>query len=221
MFATLTTAFGAGVLASLSPCVYPLIPLTLGYLGQLSKNKSSIFKSITLFIVGHTLVLVGLGLIASRIGESFGFASQDPMVRISIGALLIVLGIFSLSSKLPAFFDKLNLKTQSLPLHKFNSFLGPILLGASTALMASPCSTPILATTLALLATKSGALMGVSLMAVYSIGFLFIFALLGFGIVKASKIPRSGVWMKYVHNLGSLAILAAGIYYGITGWQEL
>ena len=63
--------------------------------------------------------------------------------------------------------------------------------------------------------------MGVGLMAVYSIGFLFIFALLGFGIVKTAKIPKSGVWMKYVHSLGSLAILAAGIYYGITGWQNL
>ena len=95
------------------------------------------------------------------------------------------------------------------------------MLGASTALMASPCSTPILATTLTLLASKSSALVGVALMTVYSIGFLFLFGLLGFGVVKASKIPKSGVWMKYVHAMGSLAILGAGIYYGITGWQDL
>lgn len=221
MFLSLGTAFGAGVLASLSPCVYPLIPLTLGYLGQLSKNKASLGISLFSFIAGHTAVLIILGLLAARLGESFGFASQDPMVRIGIGVFLIVVGIFSLSSRLPAFFDKLNMKTQNVDFKKFNSFVGPFLLGASTALMASPCSTPILATTLTLLASKSGAFQGVVLMSVYSVGFLFIFALLGFGVVKASKLPRSGAWMKYVHTLGSLAIIAAGLYYGITGWQEL
>lgn len=221
MFLSLGTAFGAGVLASLSPCVYPLIPLTLGYLGQLSKNKSSLGLSLLSFILGHTLVLVGLGILASQLGESFGFASQDPIVRMSIGVFLIVVGLFSLSSRLPAFFDKLNLKTQNINFNKFNSFGGPLLLGASTALMASPCSTPILATTLTLLASKSGVLEGMALMSVYSIGFLFIFALLGFGVFKASKLPRSGAWMKTIHTLGSLAIVGAGIYYGITGWQEL
>lgn len=221
MFLSLGTAFGAGILASLSPCVYPLIPLTLGYLGQLSKNKTSLGLSLMSFILGHTLVLIILGIIATRIGESFGFASQDPSIRIGIGFFLIVVGAFSLLSRQPAFLDKLNLKTQNIDFKKFNSFFGPLFLGASTALLASPCSTPILATTLTLLASKTGALQGILLMSVYSIGFLFVFALLGFGLVKASKLPRSGVWMKYVHSIGSLAIIAAGLYYGITGWQEL
>ncbi len=125
-------------------------------------------------------------------------------------------GAFSLVAKRPGFLERLNLKTQNVSSR--SPVVGPVLLGASTAFLASPCSTPILATTLTLLASRAGLGQGIALMSLYSLGFLLIFALLGFGLIKASRLPRAGRWMKSVHALGSLAILGGGVYYVYLAW---
>lgn len=222
MISTLATAFGAGFLASLSPCVYPIIPITLGFLGQNAqsqdKEKKS-YKPLFFFFVGHTAVLIALGVVAAKIGESFGFASQDPRVQLLSAALLIGFGIFSLAGKLPKFAQKANNKTQGMNVNKYGGFLAPFLIGATAALLASPCSTPVLASTLTYLASSGSVLQGILLMSLYSTGFLLLFFLLGLGVIKKSKLPKSGKWMSKVHLFTSWLLIGVGIYYGYIGLQ--
>jgi len=213
---SLLSVFGAGFLASLSPCVYPIIPISIGYLGQFAKNSGNKYQGLVLFIVGHTIVLIGLGILAASLGESFGFASQDPRVKIFSGIMLVIFGLFSLLKKMPKFVESLNRKTQSPTFGKLGSLFGPLAIGGSAALLTSPCSTPILASVLTLLAGQGSKIHGVIMMSIYSFGFLTIFSILAFGLMTGAKFPRAGLWMNKVHTATSLLIILTGTYFVMT-----
>ena len=207
---------GTGVLASLSPCVYPMIPITIGFLGTGVKEQNK--KSTVLFyILGQSLSLIAIGMAAVSLGETLGFTSQSPIINFGIGAFLILAGIFSLRGKLPSFLSGWNQKASKIGGTKAPGALAAFLLGVSAALIASPCTSPILGGVLAMLASSETWLEGFMLMSLYSFGFSIIFVVLGFGIINTSKLPQSGKWMEKVHKVSSLILLLAGVYYLYSG----
>lgn len=204
-------AFGAGLLASLSPCVYPLIPITVGFLGTLTHRRNRL--RLLAFAVGQTLTFVVLGMVAVKAGETFGFSSESREVNIGVGVVLIGAGIFSLLGRLPMFTSKWNHALGSVGRRSMTGVLGAAAVGVGTALVASPCSSPILAGVLAMMASSLTLTRGAILMSLYGIGFSFVFILLGLGLAKLSSLPRSGRWMVYVNRLGSCVLVAAGVYF--------
>jgi cytochrome c biogenesis protein CcdA len=201
------TAFLGGLLASLSPCVYPLIPLTLSFLGA---AKS--VKPVLIFTTGKVITLLLLGVFAVRAGEALGYTSQLPSVQIAMGLFLCIFGTYSFLDKVPPLFSKLNGIGSNFDGSAF-------LLGAGSALLVSPCTTPILYSVLVIVATTPSRLYGLTVMFAYAIGFSAILLILGLGLVK--KLPKSGTWLKLFHKLSSTALFCLGLYYFYLGFKQL
>lgn len=218
MFVQIVSVFGAGLLSSLSPCVYPMIPITLGYLGLKSDNDQHLQK-ICLFFLGQVIAFTSIGFIAVQLGEVFGFTSQNTSVHKAIGVLLIIFGSFSLLNYVPSFLLNLNSKTQ----FKFVSqshFLFPFVIGISSALVASPCSSPLLGSVLTTLASTGNSLQGMVLMLSYAVGASLIFLILGIGLVKVQKLPRAGEWLNIFHKVSGFLILGSGLYFFYLGFFD-
>ena len=211
----IATIFGAGLLTSLSPCVYPMIPISLGYFG--SQAEKGLKKNVILFFLGQLMTFTALGVVASSIGEIFGFSSQNPVILGLVGTLLVVFGICSFVNFIPNFMQKFN----QLQFNRFEgSFFFPVLVGSGSALLASPCTTPVLGAVLMTISTTEQFWMGTVYMFFYALGSTLIFLLLGLGIVSAKRLPRSGVWMSKVHKAGSFLIVAAGVYFFVQAIRE-
>jgi cytochrome c biogenesis protein CcdA len=205
------SSFSAGLLSSLSPCVYPMIPISLGFLGLNSEGSKTM--RVWLFFIGQVIGFTGLGLVAVQLGEIFGFTSESPLLNGAIGIALITFGISSWHGHLPAFFQRWNSIRPPKWLTSQGSWFGPIFIGIGSAIMASPCTSPILGSVLVMLSQTGSFTAGVILMTLYAIGASLVFLLLGLGLFQMKKLPRSGAWMRRVHRISSIGILVAGVYY--------
>jgi cytochrome c biogenesis protein CcdA len=207
--------FGTGVLASLSPCVYPILPITLGFLGSRA-TASNGRRVVVAYAIGQVLALVALGAVAVRLGETLGFSSQSPSVRIGVGVFLLLAGFFSWRGQLPQWMTRWS--SRGGQANRSGGLLSAFLLGASGAVLASPCTSPILGGVLALMATAESVRAGIFLMLSYSVGFTLLFLVLGLGVVRAGSLPRSGRWLGLIHGLGTALLFIGGIYYLVSSW---
>lgn len=204
--------FGTGVLASVSPCVYPMLPITIGFLGSHSEARGGKL-SVVLYALGQTLALFVVGIVAVQIGETLGFSSQSREVQVGIGLFLLVAGLISWKGRLPAFVTRWFGGGILARNHLGRGLLSAFLFGVSAALIASPCTSPILGGVLALMATSATFEQGMLLMLSYSLGFSLLFLLLGLGVVRLGRLPRSGPWLNRMHKFSSVILLIAGVYY--------
>jgi len=204
------SVFGAGILASFSPCVYPMIPVTVGYFGT-QKSTARSLKIIS-FILGQIITFTSLALIAVKTGQSIGFTSQSVVINLVLGSLLLVFGFYSWKGTLPAFLTKWN-NTKALNARQNNGVFGALLLGIASALLASPCTTPVLGGILGLLAESDTILQGASLMFFYSIGFSLLLLGIALGILNTNKLPKAGNWLSIMHKLSSILLVGLGFFY--------
>lgn len=209
MMIQLCTAFGAGLLATLSPCVYPLLPVTLGYFGTLQDSKAK-FR-LGLFILGQWLALSVLGVCALTLGNALGFSSEMPAVKISIALLLIIFGLAALFNLMPRFLNSVNQRVRFKNSSAFPN-LSALLFGVSSALLFSPCVTPLLGGVLALAAYQDSIAFSIALMSLYSLGFSTVILLIGLGFMSLKELPKSGIWLKYLHSVASLVLIGWGLY---------
>lgn len=209
-------AFVGGVLVSFTPCVYPLIPVTIFYIS--SKSGSSKVRGFALsliFVTGLAVTYSILGLIASLSGKIFGVISTNPLTLIIVGAIIFLFGISML-------LDLFNISWQGPKVDARNKgYFSTFLLGASTGLVASPCLTPALASILAYVSTKKNILFGMSLLMVFAYGMGIILILAGTFSSILVNLPKSGKWMVYVKRAGSLVIIILGLYFIYQGIKGL
>jgi len=209
-------AFAGGVFVSLTPCVYPLIPVTVFYIS--AKSGGSHVKGFILsliFVTGLAVTYSILGLLASLGGILFGSISTHPVTYIVVGAIIVLFGI-------SMFFDLFNLLWPGPKVDpKKKGYFSTFLLGASSGLVASPCLTPALASILAYLSTKKNILYGMSLLITFAYGMSIIFILAGTFSSILVNLPKSGKWMIYVKRIGASVIIILGLYFiyqGIRGF---
>lgn len=209
------TTTGAGVLASLSPCVYPMIPIIVSFLGsEHTTNKKNL---IFLFFLGQVLTFTTLGVVAVQLGEVFGFSTDNKWVNIGIGSFLLLMGLASYFNSIPQFMTKMNSKFNHLRVKGHHQLINAFLIGLGSALVASPCTSPILGSVLAQIAQQDSIATGITLMFFYALGKSFIFLGLGLGFVKAKELPRAGKWMTKVHQATTVFIFFAACFYFYRG----
>ena len=159
--------FLGGLLTALTPCVYPLIPITVGLFGaRKSETRGKAVLLTSAYVVGMGLVFSILGVIAARTGQAFGSLLGDPRVAIGLAILLILLA----SSMFGAF-------EVSLPsglMQRLNSvggagLAGAFLMGSVSGFIAAPCTGPVLAALLAFVAKTQSAALGGSLLFLYAL----------------------------------------------------
>lgn len=210
-------AFGAGVLVSFSPCVYPLLPITIGYIGASSqKDKFHAFLLSLIYVLGMSITYCILGVFASLTGKIFGQISSSPISFFIIGNICILfglsmLGVFEVHIPAPL------LNKIKSPKSKFSVFL----LGLISGLIVGPCTAPVLGTILVFVATKQNLFYGVALLFsfAYGMGALLILAGTFSGILV--NMPKSGKWMYTIEKIGGILLILAGEYFLINMGRSL
>jgi cytochrome c-type biogenesis protein len=206
-------AFLGGVGISFTPCVYPLIPVIIGYIGI--KAGTARLKGFTLsltYVSGIAVTYSLLGLFASLTGRLFGTISSAPLTYMAVGAVVVFFGlsmleVFNLS--LPALIR--------LPVLKDRNYFSTFLLGLSSGLIIGPCTAPALGTILLYLATKKNVIYGVTLLFSFAYGMGLVLVLAGtFGSLLV-KLPKSGRWLVYIKRLGAVILLGVGLSFIFTG----
>src|SRR5215469_2917701 len=200
--------FLGGLLTALTPCVYPLIPITVGVFGArpgVGRGKAVLLTSS--YVVGMGVVFATLGVVAARTGAAFGALLGHPAVAIGLAIFLLVLaasmfGAFELT--LP---QGLALKLNSVG---GSGVAGAFLMGSVAGFLAAPCTGPVLTGLLTYVATTRSTALGGGLLFVYALGIGVPFFLIG---VFAVRLPKSGAWMDWVKSaLGILLVALAASY---------
>ena len=208
---SLIGAFFGGLIATLTPCVYPLIPITLSIVGagKESSRPKALFRSI-LFCGGIFLSYALLGILAVASGSFFGDIWSMPSFRTGLGIAISGYALISLDL---VFFKSEGRLTQAAARLSGNSPYGAFAAGAVSGILAAPCTGALLATILTFAATSSNAVAGIFLLLSYAAGFAAPFFLLSLSPQAFSFIPRSGVWLYGAKFLIGAALLSLGIYY--------
>lgn len=200
--------FFAGVALSFTPCVYPLIPVSVGFIGADSAGSrlKGFFLSIA-YASGVAVIYSLMGLIASLTGTFFGQISSNPLIRVLAGLVIILFG-FSMSG---AFI---------IPLPRMKrintggkGYFSAFLLGLVSGLVISPCVSPVLGAILVYLAAKKHLLYGVSLLFTFAYGMSLVLILAGTFSSVLTNLPASGKWMVYIKKICAFILIAAGIYF--------
>lgn len=210
----LVLIFIFGFLTSLTPCVYPLIPITLAVVGARSAHKTSKLQAFALscvYVLGIATTYSLLGVIAAKTGALFGQALSYPGVVIGFAVLffamaLSIFGVFEIA--VPA---SITNRFQSSTGKK--STLGAYTAGLLAGIVASPCVGPVLVGVLAYIAKTQSTVLGFILLFTFAMGMGILFIVLGTFSSFISKVPKSGPWMNLVkYVLGSM-LLALSLYY--------
>ena len=203
--------FLAGVLSSFTPCVFPMIPITLTMVAQNSNRRRDRIKGLMFYTFGMALTYSLLGLIVGWTGALFGSFLGHPAVAFSLGLLFLLMGL-----GLAGLFDfsvPLKIQNKVDRWTKAHGLLGSFLTGLGAGVLAGPCVGPVLVTLLAQIGERGSWQYGVIGMLFYSIGFVQIFFVIGLleGLLFG-KI-RSGPWMVKIKKGMGVLIMAVGVYY--------
>lgn len=208
----LVLIFMFGILTSLTPCVYPLIPITMAVLGT-SQNRTKLqsFAISLVYVFGIGITYAILGVIAAQTGQLFGSLISHPAVIIAMSLIfflmgLSLLGVFEIQA--PAAIRN-RYSSVSTP----KGFGGAFISGLLAGVIASPCVGPVLVGVLAYIAETQNSFLGFILLFTFAMGFGILFILLGTFSQLANKIPRSGAWMNTVKYILAFALFGLSFYY--------
>lgn len=205
--------FAGGLLTALTPCVYPLIPITVSVFGaskSASRGKAVLLTSS--YVFGMGLVFAILGVLAARTGALFGSVLADPRFVVGLAIFLLVLassmfGAFELALPQPL--------VQRLSAVGGTGVVGAFLMGSVAGFLAAPCTGPILTGLLAFVAKTQSSALGAGLLFIYAMGVGVPFFLLG---VFTIRLPKGGEWMEWVKSVLGIALVSLALLYLKDAW---
>lgn len=212
-WAIVATFFGLGLLLSLTPCVFPMIPILSGIIAGQKKEltKTSGFLLSLAYVLGMAITYAIVGVVAALSGTLLSNALQNPWA-LGIGAGIFVLlalsmfGFFEI--QLPSFiqskFSEVSNKMQG------GSFVGVFIMGALSAVILGPCVAPPLAASLAFIAQTRDIVLGAAALFVLALGMGV--PLLLIGLSAGALLPKAGGWMNAVKYFFGVLMLAIAIY---------
>jgi len=209
----LAIVFFAGVLTSLTPCIFPMIPITLAVLGTKDHGHSRRqgFKLSLSYVFGIAMTYAILGVVAAKTGALFGSLLGHPVV-VSLIALLFVImgrsmyGFFEIQAPAALTNRLANTKTQK-------GIIGAFLSGLIAGVVASPCVGPVLISILAYVAQTQNMVTGFVLLFVYALGLGQLFLVIGTFHTFLQRLPRSGVWMENVKYVFGTMMIGMALYF--------
>ena len=218
--------FAGGVLTSLTPCIYPMIPITAAIVGgaqaQGGAPRAARWRPLGLtltYVVGLALVYSMLGLFAGLTGALFGTVSTNPWLYFLMANVLILAAL--------AMLDVLPVRVPAALLSRASTagtagrYSGALVMGALSGLVAAPCSAPVMAAVLTWVSTTHSAALGFVYLFVFSLGMCTLLVVVGLSSGTLTRLPRAGVWMVWVKRVFALVMLAVAEYYLVKGGQLL
>jgi thiol:disulfide interchange protein DsbD len=214
---TLTAvSYGFGLASSLTPCVYPMVAITVSVFGaSQTKSRARAFALSAVFVLGLAAMFVPLGVVAALTGKTFGSVLSNVWVNVGLAVFFVALafsmfGAFDLD--LPS-----GLK-QRLAGAGGSGFLGAFMLGLACGPIAAPCTGPFLSGLLAFIATSQSVGLGSTSMTAFALGLGTPFFLVG---AFAMQLPKSGRWMVHVKSLSGLLLLIVAAYFLGNSFRQL
>ena len=207
---TYVLIFLGGLALNLTPCVYPLIPITVSYFGGKSESKRGHLLIHALFyLFGMATMYSALGLVAALTGGLFGALLQSPVVIILIAVILIGLALSMFGAYeiiIPASLTSIGGKNRE-------GFFGTFMMGLTVGIIAAPCIGPFVLGLLTFVGEKQDPLLGFTMFFVLAIGLGIPFVFLAIFSGSVSKLPRSGAWMVWVKQVFGVILIAMAIYF--------
>lgn len=214
------TMFGAGVATSLTPCVYPMIPITVGLLGGTAGQATPRRRIVALtlcYVVGLALFYALLGLIAGLTSSLFGTVASSPWARGAIALLLLFFGlamldVFPINAPRGLTTWAAGVRGGSLP--------AAFLLGTTSGIVAAPCGAPAFGVVLTWVATTGSPLLGFIYLFVFALGMSLLLAAVGIFSGTLAVLPRAGVWMVWIKRVAGVLMIVMAGYYGYLIWES-
>ncbi|TFH65674.1 MAG: hypothetical protein E4G90_05835 [Gemmatimonadales bacterium] len=217
----LATLFGAGVLTSLTPCIYPLIPITVSVISGTAKEGQGRGRTVGLtltYVVGMATLYAFLGLLAGLTGTLFGSVSASPWALFATGNLLLLFSLFMLDV-IPVPVPKRLMGWASA--RGGGSYGAVFLLGASSGVVAAPCGAPAFAVVLTWVAATQAGAMGFVYLFTFSMGMATLLVVVGLFSGTLAILPRSGRWMVWMKKGAGIIMIAVAQYYFIRAGYNL
>ena len=202
--------FLGGLALNLTPCVYPLIPITLGYFGGQSESKTSrLFALALVYVTGMAITYSVIGVITALSGSLFGSLLQNPFVLIGIALVLIALSL--------SMFGLYEFQLPASWMAKFgearSGYFGALFMGLTMGIVAAPCIGPFVVGLLTFVGAKGDPVFGFLIFFVLALGLGFPYIFLAVFSGKIKSLPRSGEWMIAVKKIFGIVLIGMAIYF--------
>lgn len=209
LFVALLIIFGIGLALNLTPCVYPLIPMTIGYFGSMAnQNKGSKIIIAIIYALGMSVTYSVLGLVAALTGGVFGSLLQSPivvgiLVLIFIALALSMFGLYEI--RIPQSLANMGAKNRQ-------GYLGTFVMGLTVGFIAAPCIGPLVLSLLVYVGQMGNPFLGFIMFFVLAMGLGVPYIFLAIFSSSITKLPRSGEWMESVKVIFGLMMLGLALY---------
>lgn len=206
---TLLAIFVLGLALNLTPCVYPLIPITIGYFSNQSGARRSRRVALSLlYVLGIAITYSALGVFSALSGKLFGAWLQHPMVLWFFAALMLIMassmfGLFEI--RVPQFISNRSGGQAGLA--------GALTMGLLIGIVAAPCVGPFVISLIALVSSLQSPFLGFLMFFVLALGLGVPYLLLGIFSSGMSTLPRSGEWMLQVKKAMGFILIAMAFYF--------
>jgi thiol:disulfide interchange protein DsbD len=205
---SLLFAAGYGFLTALTPCVYPMIPITVSIFGaRAGVPRRRAIALATMYVAGIAIMFGTLGTTFALIGKAFGTFLANPWVIVPLALFFVAMGLSMFGAFEVALPEALQTRLSRVG---GRGFLGAFAMGLVAGIIAAPCTGPPLASLLAYVTTTHDVPRGFALLATYGAGVGLPFWLLA---AFSMSLPKPGGWMEWVKSLFGVLLFAAALYY--------
>lgn len=204
------TAFLYGVLVDLTPCVFPLIPITVAVFGAKGVSRARALLLASAYVLGMATLYTSLGVVVALTGDAFGAWLANPWVVVPIAMLLLALAA--------SMFGAFDLQLPTSLQNRLNTVggagpTGAFLMGLVSGFISAPCTGPVLLSLLAIIAKASaegsGIFYGGSLLFTYALGMGTLF----FAVAMGASLFRPGAWMEYVKSFFGVLLIVMALWF--------
>jgi len=211
-FAAIFVVFAAGVLTSFTPCVYPMIPVTVTYIGGAaggSRRRALALSAV--YVGGMALIYAALGVVTALLGKQFGNFTRNGWIYGAVGLLIAGFGAAMLgwiNIPVPGAVGKVQTTG-----HQRGGYFGAMLMGIAAGFVAAPCTAPVLGLLLLYVAKTRDVIWGGTLLMVFALGIGFLLLLLGVFSGMLSSLPGAGKWMDRIKTIFGVGMLLVGAWF--------
>jgi cytochrome c-type biogenesis protein len=205
---SIAVVMGAGLLTSLTPCMLSMLPIMVGYMGGYTvENRGQAIAQSTWFALGLATTLAALGLLAGAVGRVYGQVGIGLPLIVSVLAILMGLNLLeALPLPLPNV-GNLDFLNGGFPQAAKSYFLG-----LSFGVVASPCSTPVLATLLAWISTTGDPVLGAVLLLAYTVGYVSPLVIAGSFTATIKRILSLRQWSGWITPTSGVLLVGFGVF---------
>ncbi len=210
IFLTFILIFLGGLALNLTPCIYPLIPITMSYFGgQTSNSKEKTIFLALFYVLGMALVNSSIGTVAALSGGLLGSFMTNPIVLFFIAGVLLALalsmfGVYEFG--LPSFLTNMGGGAKS-------GYFGALMMGMTMGVVAAPCIGPFVIGLLTYVASTGNPFIGFSMFFTLSLGMGLPFVFLAFFSSKITNLPKAGDWMVGVRIIFGIILVGMALYF--------